>query len=99
MSYTKTFPITVAQLNCNGAIAYQETLFETAIKQKIDLLLIQEPYLRPDGEPLHHQSFTIIRPDLSKELRVVAYILNKISPFTYTIRSDIIQSPYILPIE
>jgi Endonuclease-reverse transcriptase len=98
MSY-KPLRISVAQLNCNRSNAYQDTLFQLAIDHKIDLLLIQEPYLRPDGEPHLHRAFTTLRPDLSPDLRVVAYVLNSSTAFKFTTRPDIIKSPYILPIE
>lgn len=98
MSY-KPLRISVAQLNCNRSNAYQDTLFQIAIDQKIDLLLVQEPYLRPDGEPHLHRAFTTLRPDLSLNLRVVAYVLNTSTAFKFTTRTDIIKSPYILPVE
>lgn len=82
MNIQQTIPLAVIQLNCNGSNAYQDTLFELALKQRVDLLLVQEPYLRPDLEPHSHGSFTTLRPDLSKEVRVAVRNDLKLRPNT-----------------
>jgi hypothetical protein len=100
MSGTHTFTLSVAQLNVNRSIAHQQTLFTQAIEQSIDLLLIQEPYLMPNThEPLNHRGFTTLRVNLHKDTRVVAYVLDKQLSLQVTPRLDLIDSPYVLPLE
>jgi len=77
----KTYEVLTSLLHCTNGLA--------------DIILIQEPWLAPDGSPYSHPSFTCILPDTANgdRPRTAAYLSKSRLDILCTYRSDLL--PYL----
>ena len=86
----------VLQVNLNRSQPATESALQIAIELKIDLIIVQEPWVIKPISPIDysttrsilHSAFTQILPaDLTYQPRILAYVANSFEPIV-TIASD-----------
>ena len=74
--------IKILQVNLNRSAPATESALETAIELKVDLIVIQEPWVTEDNSrSIAHQSFSqILPPDTNLRPRTLVYVSKAFRP-------------------
>jgi hypothetical protein len=90
-------PLRLIQANTNRGIQATESLLEYAVQKRVDILLIQEPYIFRDKETgykdcrsINHPSFTVLLPphDDKTRPRTLVYTSRLLQLHVNPIRRD-----------
>jgi len=87
----RDMPISIIQHNCAKTYEVLTSLLHYT-NGTADIILIQEPWLAPDGSPYSHPSFTCILPDTANgdRPRTAAYLSKSRHDSLCTYRSDLL---------
>ena len=91
-SFANTSNIRILQQNCTRSMQIMHACMKFA-KNKIDIVILQESWMRDKNITISHSSFICIKSNVQNTcVRVLIFVAKNAKKFTCTSRSDIVNS-------